>query len=377
MLSRNRSLLSAMAVMACLELLVAWDAEAQGYFYAIGHMTNTRSAVDWTVSTGANALEVDLSFDDAGNPTVFRHGFPCDCTCFTRGVCDHLDSCDASTDAPALLQHIATKPIALLVIDSKVDGSTNSAAGRNVVNLLASNLFAQGFGGAVIIGAPKLNAFPYLQAAAEAAQASPNGSRMYFTLDGEGNDVSGVLGKLVSLASKNIVYGTGISACLPGEYETSILIGAANKGAGVIGLDYIWTLDKETSMARYIESGAQGIMTNYPDRLVDLLRRRQIPLAAPGTAIPPSTNPNVITQAPSCVCASRPGGCVISSAAPAGLACDCELSSDCAGVVVACKDPISSFCLVPGTSIESCLQGGGNCNGYKQGEISRPVSAHP
>ncbi len=291
MLSRNRKLLSAMGVMVCVGLLAARDAGAQGYFYAIGHMTNTRSAVDWAVSTGANALEADLNFDDAGNPTVFRHGSPCDCTCFTGGVCDHLDSCNASTDAPALLQHIATKPIALLVIDSKVDGSTSSTAGRNVVNLLASSLFAQGFGGAVIIGAPKLSAFSYLQTAVEAAQASPYGSRMYFTVDGEGNDVGGVLGKLVSLTSRNIVYGTGISACLPGSFETSILIGAANKGAGVIGLDYIWTLDKETSMARYIESGAQGIMTNYPDRLVDLLRRRRIPLAAPGTAIPPSTTP--------------------------------------------------------------------------------------
>ncbi|MCC7264619.1 MAG: glycerophosphoryl diester phosphodiesterase, partial [Candidatus Latescibacteria bacterium] len=35
-----------------------------------------------------------------------------------------------------------------------------------------------------------------------------------------------------------------------------------------------WTIDEEEEMARLLDLGAGGIMTNRPDRLLALLRRR-------------------------------------------------------------------------------------------------------
>jgi hypothetical protein len=136
-------------------------------------------------------------------------------------------------------------------------------------------------------------------------------------------------------------------------------------------------------MKEYIRSGAQGIITNYPGRLVNLLGRQQIPLASPGTIMPASTSFAVITQSPICSCKPvTPGGaaCVISVAAPAGLACMCDNSTynySCLGAVVACKDPNSPFCTTPGTARENCLQGGGNCAGYPEPVTACSINAGP
>jgi hypothetical protein len=98
--------------------------------FAIAHMANTRAAVDSAVAHGANAVEIDLKFDDQGQPTVFHHGRPCDCLCApgSNSICAALAlrngrryACEASEKPKPLLNHVATKSrVALAVIDSKV-----------------------------------------------------------------------------------------------------------------------------------------------------------------------------------------------------------------------------------------------------------------
>lgn len=69
-----------------------------------------------------------------------------------------------------------------------------------------------------------------------------------------------------------------------------------------------------------------------------------------------------------CDCAYRPGGCVLQELAPVGLACHCQYKGawTCGGRVVACADPASAACKSPEvTSVETCLQGGGDCHGYQ------------
>jgi hypothetical protein len=52
----------------------------KSYAYVFAHMVNHKSLVDWALGQGANGVEIDLTFS-GGNPTEFRHGAPCDCTC--------------------------------------------------------------------------------------------------------------------------------------------------------------------------------------------------------------------------------------------------------------------------------------------------------
>jgi hypothetical protein len=78
-----------------------------------------------------------------------------------------------------------------------------------------------------------------------------------------------------------------------------------------------------------------------------------------------------------CDCDYHPGGCSISQAAPKDTACQCKYKGawTCGGTIVKCLDPASPFCGNPGTSIESCLQGQGDCEGYKN--VTCDCDYHP
>lgn len=379
-------------------LLASPSAAAPKTFYAIAHMTNSITTIDWAVGQGANGIEADLRFDpNTQQPTVFQHSIgtqACDCTCYaasplpipSSNVCSHMDSpvhggglvgCKTSVSAASLLAHAAKKDLALVVIDSKVDdgnfpqdSAKLEAAGKAVVLSLVDNLFAKGYKGDVVIGAPYLAQYKYIESAAKAAQNNQYKDRFYFTIDGEGDNASGVLDKLVTLPSNNRVYGTGISACSPASYHGAILTGVSNKNAGVVGLVYIWTLDRDSSIDGYILNGATGVMTNYPSSAVEAAARHGLALAQPGVPnqIPAATS-NKVVKAPTlaCDCDYSPGGCKISSQAPAGWACDCSYKGawTCGGSVVACRDDSNPKCKAPDRSLESCLQGGGDCDGYK------------
>ena len=60
------------------------------------------------------------------------------------------------------------------------------------------------------------------------------------------------------------------------------------------------------------------------------------------------------------------GGCVVCQAAPANRACRCSYGwFECVGTVVDCKWGLKSAnCQNPDTSLASCVEGDGNCEGY-------------
>ena len=67
-----------------------------------------------------------------------------------------------------------------------------------------------------------------------------------------------------------------------------------------------------------------------------------------------------------CDCDYHPGGCSISRAAFTGSACQCKYLGGwtCGGSIVKCRDSSSQYCKNPDRSYNSCLQGGGDCEGY-------------
>nr|AXS67858.1 persuasin 4 [Lissotriton helveticus] len=67
----------------------------------------------------------------------------------------------------------------------------------------------------------------------------------------------------------------------------------------------------------------------------------------------------------SCNCVYQNGGCVIAAAPPRNKACTCILSKKtCVGKIRNCVQPNAFFCTYPDTSLGTCLQGAGNCEGY-------------
>ena len=267
-------------------------------FYAIAHMTNTPRAARWAVDEGANGVEIDIRFAEDGTPDTVRHGggVVCDCLCSfggARHVCSVLDGdCEASSPVSTMLATLATLPLALVILDSKLTGDDASerqqAAGERIVAATETELFDRGFAGHVIISAAKTDALPYLASAARAAQRSPYAGRITFALDQMGKTATAAtctLGVLGGLASSSRAFGTGVSACAPGDYGDAITTASAGEEAGVSSFTYVWTLDKEASMRRYIGLGARGILTNKPSKLVEVARELGLTLAAPGTRL--------------------------------------------------------------------------------------------
>ena len=67
-----------------------------------------------------------------------------------------------------------------------------------------------------------------------------------------------------------------------------------------------------------------------------------------------------------CTCRTQGSGCVIETPALSGAACKCMKDGVlCSSTTAPCLDPASPKCISPDTELTSCVQGGGNCDGYQ------------
>ena len=374
---------------------------AEEGFYNIAHMVNTISAVDWAIGRGANGVEIDLQFNHStGDLLGVRHEPPCGCTCVCPPLLWHLcefatdhvcavlyndvksgSPCNAGSTVHDMFSHIASKrEISFLYLDSKVDSSSMGItamqnAGQNVIKAVNNDLFGNGYGGRAVVGAFKFDALPFLKEAIGEANKSKYRQRIYFTIEGEKNRIVEVLTTLHSFPTQNIVYGTGLSSCVQGSPVTNDTLDLAtiNKVKHVTGMSYIWTVDSIISMKSHL-SYVQGIITNYPGYLYDLLRESGIKLATQASAIPTSTSSDIVANMTGydCNCRYNHDGCSVDLAANKGLACKClkKTETECEGTIVQCHNPEDSHCRVPDTSVYSCLQGSGNCQGYETSSCS-------
>lgn len=297
-LARRRAVNSALAALVCLVAGgCAWMVDARQAqekpFYAITHMSNTPEAVAWAVGQRANAVEMDLNFRD-GVPDRFYHGGLCDCYCALGGqsVCTPLrassdsgKACEASSQALAMAAFLRRQgSLALIVLDDKVAGmdpAEQEIAGRELVAFLDAHVFGGDFHGKVLIGAARPISMPFLKAAAKAADASSNGASLIFALDQAGRDVQTTADALGPLAPKPLAFAMGASACAPVEFSDTVRAASLSATFRDQPLIYTWTLDSPLSMGKAIEAGANGMITNYPSRLLKVVERNGIELAKP------------------------------------------------------------------------------------------------
>ena len=245
-------------------------------------MANIVAAVDNYYSQGVNGIEADLRFSSKGNPTEWKHGAPCDCTCKPRffitkyNICKMKKPvCRSGTKAKKLLEYIAKFPFRLFLVDSKVDdlsGAALDTAGKKVINYVDKYLFAKGFKGQVSISCAKLKSSRYITAAVKAVEQSKWKSRIFFTIDQEKDNYSGVYNFLKNL-TKNRIFGTGTSACATGTYYKGIKEAAKAQKKQENGLTYIWTIDKDSSIEKYLKKGANGIMSNVPHDVIKIIKK--------------------------------------------------------------------------------------------------------
>ncbi|XP_053556407.1 uncharacterized protein LOC128647686 [Bombina bombina] len=86
-------------------------------------------------------------------------------------------------------------------------------------------------------------------------------------------------------------------------------------------------------------------------------------------ALHPDTCPRASeSRTQACDCDYHPGGCTISQLPPAGMACYCTYKGawTCGGEVRDCAQHDAPFCKNPDYNLQTCLQGGGDCDAYPE-----------
>eukprot|EP00116_Pleurobrachia_bachei_P003146 sb/3463408/ len=355
------------------------DAASSDKFWAIAHMANTEGALGWSLAAGANALEIDVRFDSAGEAKTTYHGTPCDCSCFIGyGMCMFPISeiCTRTRPITAILaylmRHELKDQVAMVYLDSKIDAVTTDKhehAAGNMVKLIKEDLVGAGYKGYILVGGP--NSL-YLNEVSKQAKVEGLEDKIMITFDMY-SQFSEQIEFLAKLDHPRTVISAGITACLQAfrNFEREAVLGRVNKARGVVSETIIWTIDTVRDWDTYYEAGARGMITNAVPELVTWVRERGYELYTLEDIISvtdPSATP--LYSAGYCSCELEGGdGCKISKPAPSLSACQCSISTynnatTCRGKVVGCFDNTSPQCLTPDSTYESCALGSGQCTGY-------------
>lgn len=359
-------------------------------FYVIAHMVNNESIVRWAMRSGANAMEIDVQFNPTtGEVTDVHHGLPCDCTCYLNmfggSVCDFDGVCTGATPHQRVFQAIVEDPhldnIALIYIDSKITPLTRKVqalAGEKVVEMVERELLSKGYRGNVLIG---VGSNVYLNKIADRAARSAWMDQIYITYD-MFDTTLGALRTMINLDYPNKMFSIGLTACSPTQYYWDTSLAAVNKARGLISDVIAWTVDSEASWEEYYIAGARGMITNFVHNMLDWVARKGLTLTRPNLGYKVSLRPasknwtvaknGMVTKLGECDCEYSAGGCSIYKAAPEFSACRCVYDGawSCSGQVVGCDQTEHPLCENPDKSILSCVQGGGNCGGYYDTDLS-------
>ena len=320
---------------------------------------------------------MDLQFDSQGNPANFYHSYKfCDCNIFSRdSESCQFDVCGHNRPAVEHLQHFATHEkvgqIAMLYIDSKVERVPErlmGAAARRLISLVEKEVFSKGYQGIVLIGGPHMS---YLTPAARRASKSRYNRQIFVVHDAIGKFEERIT-EMAELDYPNKMMSAGIARILKWaqSYEEEAIMGRINKARGVISDTIIWTLQSEEEYDFYYQYGARGMITNNVEQMVEWAKDRGYELYKPGDVVCASVVGRAVTEVGDCGCDKSGEGCEIDEVAEVpGSACRCVKQgwgwfSWCKGDVVGCEDIAAKECLSPDKSVESCRQGGGDCEGY-------------
>lgn len=272
-------------------------------FYNIAHMTNHLREVEWAISWGANAVEIDLAYNDDGQsgamPAIAWHGKPCDCTCLSHiqgGLCwETGSSCFKTQSINTILAHLAKSDLKLIHFDNKVttdyaqnnpslstlgkkksglfrpflNSAKRQQAGERLAEKVIDKLFKAGFQGNVLIGGQDSGNF--LQGAKNVFDYHGYQDFVYYSVDG--TDAGGavtystskrILQNVVGVPLRQMAFVTGITACLLPVQAANFVAGLRRARSDNIPLRIGWTIDLKHIAHPWMALGMNGAITNFP-----------------------------------------------------------------------------------------------------------------
>ncbi|XP_037278113.2 dermonecrotic toxin LspaSicTox-alphaIA1i [Rhipicephalus microplus] len=257
--------------------------ESRRPFYVIGHMVNSLDEVDDFIEMGANALEVDIEFANNGTVLGTFHGAPCDCFrgCFKREtIADYLEYI---RDGTSFADSRYKGKVILLIMDLKTS-KLRSSAKKKAGLTLAAKLWKHLWEGVQ----PQYMVNVLLSIGYVKDKNVLKGVLKYFKkeqtrhiLDKIGfdvgmNDPLEKIGRMYKQLGINghRWQGDGLSNCVRFLVPVARLrqaVKARDNRKGYMDKVYHWTVDLPHFIRKSVEHGVDGIITNRPDNVLQVL----------------------------------------------------------------------------------------------------------
>uniref|UniRef100_Q1KY79 Dermonecrotic toxin LlSicTox-alphaIII2 n=1 Tax=Loxosceles laeta TaxID=58217 RepID=A32_LOXLA len=252
----------------------------------LGHMVNAVKQIPTFLNDGANAIEADITFKGAV-PTYSYHGTPCDFgrDCIRWEYFDVFLRTLREYTTPGNSKY--REKFILFVLDLKT-GSLNNhevrKAGENVAKGLLENYWNNGNNGGrayVVLSLPDIAHYEFIRTFKEVLKTAGHEN----LLDKVGYDLSGPYWP--SLPSLDSVHEAFKKAGVDGHVWLSDgltnwaklgdmarlkeIIKSRDSENGFISKVYYWSVDKYSTTRTALDVGVDGIMTNYPYVIIDVL----------------------------------------------------------------------------------------------------------
>ncbi|XP_035226852.1 dermonecrotic toxin StSicTox-betaIB1i-like [Stegodyphus dumicola] len=250
-------------------------------FYVIGHMVNSIDEVTYFLSSGANVLELDVAFFNNGSIHQVFHGVPCDC----------MRSCTQKSDFSNYLQFVRsiTTPsvgkyfnqLTLLYFDLKLANVYDKfEAGQQLAQHIYEDLWETDSKNMMKV-VVSINSIynqdvirGFLQRFRELNLTTLLND--YVAFDGGISDLSLIeeMWERHGLKNSNIWQGDGTTNCFSQLYPDTRLqqaLNARDSNSSSFDKVYHWTIDSKQRMRSSLDMAVDGIITNAPAVLKDII----------------------------------------------------------------------------------------------------------
>jgi len=252
----------------------------------IAHMVNSIKQVDRYLNWGANSLEFDIKFDQQGKAYIVHHGVPCDCFRWCNYYENFTNYIKKLRDVTTPGSRYFRKELVLLFFDLKVSDMYDAiytGAGEDLAKQLLDLYWQGGKSGAqayVLISIPSVKQIEIARSFERTLQAAdPTFYTNKIGFDFSGNEDLNAIQSAIQTAqiSHNIWQGDGITNCLP--RGTRRLLDALSRrdqpNNEYVDKVYWWTVDKKETMRRTLSLGVDGLITNQPYSLMEVLQETE------------------------------------------------------------------------------------------------------
>ncbi|XP_067130445.1 dermonecrotic toxin LspiSicTox-betaIE1ii-like [Centruroides vittatus] len=251
----------------------------------IAHMVNSISEIVPSLKDGANAIEVDATFNSKCQFQYTYHGFPCDCfrNCWRYAKAGHyLAELDEISNPESPKYHPNLIMVMFDLKISKLSDRCKFHAGVDMAKKLYRYIFRSGSPLKFMLSIPTINDISFIHGFTIESdyQSSGGGVKIINSIawDISTSDVQSTVKTYNTLnITKRRWKGEGNANCLPFSlsklYYSILVRNLASKK--YLDKVYFWTTDLKSTMRKALSLQVDGIITNFPGKLSNVLMEEE------------------------------------------------------------------------------------------------------